>query len=44
MIKNHSNYPAISKAMDRHSEKAIRGLVYRLYGTENLDIVRARMV
>ena len=43
MIKGNSNYPAISKAMDRHSEKAIRGLVYRLYGTENLDVVRTRI-
>ena len=36
------DYDLISEHINR-SSKAIRGLVYRSYGTENLDKVRARI-
>jgi len=38
-----SNYTALAVYLPRHSEKAIRGRVYRLYGSENLDKVRKKM-
>jgi hypothetical protein len=40
MIENGGNYTSIRREIPRHSEKAIRGYVYRTYGTENLDKVR----
>jgi hypothetical protein len=42
MIGSHENYETISKAVGR-SAKAIRGTVYRLYKTENLDKAREAM-
>ncbi len=39
MIKQGYRYPAISEAIGK-SDKAIRGLVYRFYLTENLDKAR----
>lgn len=38
-----ANYITLAVCLPRHSEKAIRGRVYRLYGTENLDKVRKKM-
>ncbi len=38
-----ANYTALAVYLPRHSEKAIRGRVYRLYGSENLDKVRKKM-
>jgi hypothetical protein len=42
MIKGHENYETISEAVGR-SSKAVRGIVYRLYNTENLDKAREVM-
>jgi hypothetical protein len=39
MIRKGYRYPAISDAIER-SDKAVRGLVFRYYLTENLDKVR----
>lgn len=43
MILQGANYENIAMKLDRRGSKAIRGLVYRLYGTESLDKVRAKM-
>lgn len=40
MILQGANYENISLKLDKRGSKAIRGLVYRLYGTEVLDKVR----
>lgn len=42
-IEAGANYVALAVYLPRHSEKAIRGRVYRLYGSENLDRVRKKM-
>jgi hypothetical protein len=42
MIKGHENYETISEAVGK-SAKAARGMVYRLYKTENLDRAREAM-
>lgn len=42
-IEAGANYTALAVYLPRHSEKAIRGVVYRLYGSENLDKVRKKM-
>lgn len=43
MILQGANYENIAMKLDRRGSKAIRGLVYRLYGTESLDKVRAKI-
>lgn len=43
MILQGANYENIAMKLDRRGSKAIRGLVYRLYGTENLDKARAKI-
>lgn len=40
MIANGCNYQELQEAI-RKSDKAIRGKVFRIYGTENLDVVRS---
>lgn len=40
MILQGANYENISLKLNRRGSKAIRGLIYRLYGTEVLDKVR----
>ncbi len=42
-INAGANYTTLAVYLPRHSEKAIRGRVYRLYGSENLDKVRKKM-
>jgi len=42
-IEAGANYTALAVYLPRHSEKAIRGRVYRLCGSENLDKVRRKM-
>ena len=43
MILQGANYENIAMKLDRRGSKAIRGLVYRLYGTESLEKVRAKI-
>lgn len=43
MILQGANYENIAMKLDKRGSKAIRGLVYRLYGTENLDKVRLKI-
>lgn len=43
MILQGANYENIAMKLDRRGSKAIRGLVYRLYGTESLDKVRVKI-
>lgn len=43
MVKNGNNYFEINKVINK-SEKAIRGKVYILYGSENLDKARATKI
>ena len=43
MILQGANYENIAMKLDKRGSKAIRGLVYRLYGTENLDKARAKI-
>lgn len=40
MIATGANYTTIAAAVPRHSEKAVRGLMTRRYGTERLDRIR----
>lgn len=40
MIDAGANYTTIAAAVPRHSEKAVRGLMTRRYGTERLDRIR----
>ena len=40
MIMGGGNYITMRERIDRHSEKAIRGMVYRIWKTEQLDRVR----
>lgn len=40
MIATGANYTTIAAAVPRHSEKAVRGLMTRRYGTEQLDRIR----
>jgi len=40
MILLGANYTTIALSVERHSEKAVRGLMTRYYGTERLDEVR----
>ena len=39
-IMNGGNYITMREQINRHSEKAIRGMVYRIWKTEHLDKVR----
>ena len=43
LIRGGCGYSVMALKIERHSEKAIRGLVWRTYGTENLDKVRQQL-
>ena len=43
MILQGANYENIAMKLNRRGSKAIRGLIYRLYGSESLDKARAKI-
>lgn len=43
MILQGANYENMAMKLDKRGVRAIRGLVYRLYGTESLDKARAKI-
>lgn len=44
MIKSEYNYTFISKEMSNRTLKGIKGFLYRSFGTQNLDIIRERLI
>ena len=40
LLRSGANYTVIASQITRHSEKAIRGMTFRIYNTENLDKIR----